>query len=174
MEIVIKVIGSLCILISCTLLGFFTAEKRLKRIKQLREIQGLLSVLENEISYMNSVLTDALIRAGDKIDSKTSNLFKDTAHYILKEKCLVDEAINKSIQKNRGGLELKENEYEIIRKFGCMLGKSDKTRQAANILNTLECLKLEEKKVYEEYMLNRKLYKNLGFYGGLTLIILLL
>ncbi|MFZ5987144.1 MAG: stage III sporulation protein AB, partial [Bacillota bacterium] len=46
-----KIIGSLIVLISSSLLGYTYSQRCSKRPRELRTLQGMLQIFENEISF---------------------------------------------------------------------------------------------------------------------------
>ena len=51
----LKIIGSIIVLLSSSLLGYIYSKRSSDRPTDLRAIQGLLQMLENEMSFLSNV-----------------------------------------------------------------------------------------------------------------------
>lgn len=170
----VKIVGSLIVLISSTLLGYTYSKRCSTRPRELRTLQGLLQIFENEISYLSNVLTEAFTKIYRYDDSRVSLFFKDTVEILKSNKGLnAQEAWTKAVKDNIGNTSLNSEDQEIIISFGKMLGSSDVEGQIKNIRLTLNQLKLQEQKAEELRGKNEAMYRNLGILGGLAIIIIL-
>jgi stage III sporulation protein AB len=68
----IKIIGSIMILSASGFLGYALSRDCTRRPKELRELQGQLQMLENEIGFMSNVLADAFDRVCISCSSEVS------------------------------------------------------------------------------------------------------
>ncbi|HHV28596.1 stage III sporulation protein SpoIIIAB [Acetivibrio mesophilus] len=170
----LKIIGSLIVLVSSTLLGYMYSRRCSKRPGELRTLQGFLQIFENEISFMSNVLKDAFLKIYMYDDSGVSAFFKGTVDALENEAGLnASEAWTKAVKENIKNTSLNSEDEEIIISFGKMLGSSDVEGQIKNIRLTINQLKLQEQKAEELRIKNEAMYRNLGILGGLAIIIIL-
>ena len=170
-----KITGSLIILLASSFLGYVLSRDFSVRPQQLRELQGLLQMLETEISYMSNLLTDAFYKMHEARGNEISMLFKATADYLAANKGLnASEAWEKALKDNINKTALNREDEKILISFGKMLGKSDIEGQLKNIRLAMTQLGIQEKKAEELKAKNEAMYKKLGVLCGLALIIILL
>jgi len=171
----LKIAGSLITIISAAMIGYIYSRECSKRPQQLRTLQGLLNMLENEISFMSNVLVSSFERICSGSDDVVTVFFRDTAR-ILREKngMNASEAWEESIRGNIEQTALNKEDTEILISFGKMLGNSDTEGQIGNIRLALEQLKLQEKKAEEVKAKNAAMYRSLGLLGGIAIVIILL
>lgn len=169
-----KIIGSLIVLISSSLLGYTYSQRCSKRPRELRTLQGMLQIFENEISFLSNVLVDAFTRIYRCNDSSVSLFFKSTVDNLRGDKGLnASEAWTNAIKDNIHRTSLNREDEEILISFGKMLGSSDLEGQIKNIRITVNQLNLQEQKAEAHREKNETMYRNLGILGGLAIIIIL-
>ncbi len=168
----LKIIGSLIVLVSCSLLGFSHAKTYAKRPGELKTLQSLLQIFENEISFLSNVLEEAFFKVNKSTDSSVA-VFFGAAISNMKDGLCADEAWTKAVKDNISKTNLNSEDENIIISFGKMLGSSDLEGQIKNIRLTINQLKIQEQKAEELKVKNESMYKNLGVLGGLAIIILL-
>jgi len=169
-----KIIGSIIVILSCSFLGYILARDCTKRPQQLRELQGLLQMLENQMTYLSDVLVEAFERIS-RVGGETGVFFK-TAADILKNKsaenaCFAwEQAVNRCIRMTA----LNREDEQILLSFGKSLGNTDLEGQIKNIRLTLGQLAIQEKKAEEDRKKNENMYRSLGLIGGAAIVIVLL
>lgn len=82
------------------------------------------------------------------------------------------EAWHKSVKENIKNTSLNSDDLNVLLSFGKSLGNTDVEGQIKNIRFTIEQLKILESKAEENRKKNETLYRNLGFLGGLALVII--
>ncbi len=170
----LKIVGSLMILSASSFLGYMLSRECARRPEELRELQGQLQMLENEISFMSNVLADALYNVSSNSRSKVGNFFGRTAEILKQGKGInASDAWEAAVRENIGKTALNKEDQEILISFGKMLGSSDMDGQIRNIRLTMEQLKQQEKKAEESKIKNQTMYRNLGMLGGLAIIVIL-
>ncbi|NLD50450.1 MAG: stage III sporulation protein AB [Clostridiaceae bacterium] len=170
----IKLIGSFIVLVSCSVLGFIHSQKFSRRPSELRTLQGLLQMFENEISFLSNVLSDAFLKIHRCSDSLVSLFFMATVENLRSDAGLnASEAWAMAVEENISRTSLCKEDKEILVSFGKLLGGSDIDGQIKNIRLTINQLKLQEQKAEELRRKNEGMFKNLGVLGGLAIIIIL-
>ncbi|NLP14782.1 MAG: stage III sporulation protein AB [Clostridium sp.] len=170
----LKIVGSLIVFISSSLLGYMYSRKCSERPKDLRTLQGLLQMFENEISFLSNVLTKAFLKIYRCNDSGVSAFFGHTVEILNSDAGInARDAWTKAVRENINKTALNSEDEEILISFGKLLGSSDVEGQIKNIRLTLNQLKMQEEKAEELRKKNESMYRNLGVLGGLAIIIIL-
>jgi len=170
---IIKFIGAVILISATSLIGFSLANDCSKRPRALRELQSLLQMLENEISYLSNLLLEAFNRIYEGTNSDTAILFREAAKNLGTNGITADEAWEKSIEENYAKLSLNKEDKTILVTFGKMLGNSDLEGQLNNIKLMSSQLKLQELKAEGMRLKNEKMYRSLGVLSGLAITIVL-
>ncbi len=170
---IIKIIGAAVLIGATSLIGFSLAADCSKRPRTLRELQALLQMLENEISYLSNLLSEAFNRIYEGSNSEAAILFKAAAENLGTSGVTADEAWEKAVEDNCSKLSLNKEDKTILETFGKMLGNSDLEGQLNNIRLITSQLKLQELKAEEMRRKNERMYRSLGVLSGLAIAILL-
>lgn len=170
---IFKIIGSVVLICATSLIGFALAADCSKRPRTLRELQALLQMFENEISYLSNLLSEAFLRIYDNSNLDAAILFKTAASNLETSGVTADEAWEKSVEVNGSKLSLNKEDKSILVTFGKMLGNSDLEGQLNNIKLVTSQLKLQEIKSEEMKRKNEKMYRSLGVLSGLAVTIIL-
>jgi len=172
---ILKIIGSMLIITASSFIGFIYSRECAKRPQQLREIQGMLQILENEISFLSNLLADAFEKAYKSNRDATSLIFKSAFENLCDNKGYnAQEAWELAVRDNIKKTSLNEEDEQILMSFGKMLGNSDVEGQVSNIRLTINQLKMQELKAEETRKKNESMYRALGVLGGIASVILLL
>lgn len=167
--------GSLIVICSCTFLGYILSTDCRKRPQQLRELQGMLQMFENQISYLSDILTEAFERIGRVCKSETGIIFLKTVEILKENRNLsASQAWELAVWQNIKRTALDREDEEILITFGKMLGSTDLDGQIKNIRLTLQQLKNQEIKAEEKRSKNEKMYRSLGILGGIAVVIVLM
>ncbi|MDF2988174.1 MAG: stage sporulation protein [Eubacterium sp.] len=170
---IFKIIGSIVLICSTSLIGFALAADCSKRPRTLRELQALLQMFENEISYLSNLLSEAFMRIYENSNVEAAIIFRTAASNLETSGVTADEAWERSIEENCSKLSLNKEDKAILVTFGKMLGNSDLEGQLNNIKLVSSQLKLQEIKSEEMKRKNEKMYRSLGVLSGLAVTIIL-
>lgn len=172
---VLKIIGSIIVLVSSGFLGYVLSRDCSRRPSELRELQGLLQMFENEISYLSNLITDAFERIYGASRSSAAIFFKATVNNLCADDSLnASQAWEKAVSENIRKTALNKEDEVILISFGKMLGNSDLEGQIKNIRLTLNQLKMQEQKAEASRVKNELMYRRLGILGGLAIVIILI
>ena len=170
----LKIIGSIMIISASVFIGNIFSRDCARRPQELRILQGLLQIFENEISFLSSILTDAFEKVYKSSNCCVTGFFISTVKYLKSEKCLnAVHAWEMAVRENIKKTALNKEDEEILISFGVILGSSDLEGQIKNIRLTLNQLKIQEDKAEDIRRKNEKMYSNLGLLGGLAVVIIL-
>ncbi|HEY8348579.1 MAG TPA: stage III sporulation protein SpoIIIAB [Clostridiales bacterium] len=170
----LKVLGSIIVLLSSSFLGYIMSRDCSKRPQQLRSLQNLLQMFENQISYSSDVLAEAFERIS-RAGGETGIFFRTTVDLLKNGSAAnASEAWEKAVKKCIGRTALKREDEQILLSFGKSLGSTDLEGQIKNIRLALGQLALQVEKAEENRKKNESMYKSLGILGGLALVIILI
>ncbi len=170
-----KLTGSIIVIVSCSFLGLILSRDCKRRPAQLRELQSILQMFENQISYLSDVIMEAFERISRIGGSDTCAFFTRTIEILKKNKTIsASEAWERAVKQCICRTALNKEDEEILLAFGKMLGNTDLDGQIKNIRLTLGQLKLQEDKAEESRRKNENMYKSLGVLGGIAVVIVLL
>jgi len=172
---IFKIIGSIIVILSCSFIGMILSRDCAKRPAQLRELQGSLHMLENQICYLCEVIIDAFEKISRVGGTQTGIFFTRTIEILREEKTIsAADAWELAVSQCIGRTSLNSEDREILLAFGKLLGNTDVEGQIRNIRLTLEQLKLQEQKAETSRKKNEGMYRSLGVLGGLAVVTLLL
>ena len=168
----LKIIGICMILIATSIIGFEFANRLRKRTKQLRDFQAALSILESEIMYGQTPLATAADRISNQIPNPVANFFRILHENLLNGAESISVIFRKSLETFATEVQLKEQEFEILKQFGETLGKHDRFMQQKQIEIALTHLTRIEKEAHNTQMNYEKVFQTLGVLTGLLIVIL--
>ena len=179
----LRLFGSILILLACTGFGFSKSQDMQKHLEQLEEIKKLFYLLRSELQYTRAPFAEVF----EKIGRKSSEPFRKwllTLSKRLREKTIgsfweiwiasIDAELSEEHLKtsffrgNHKGCFLKQDELEELRS----VGKNFEYMESLDLY--IEQLEYEIKNVREAYQSKRKLCRSMGIMGGIFLVILLL
>lgn len=170
----IKLTGSLLIIFSTTLMGFYYGRKYSSRLKSLIYMEQCIKILETEIVYGAVPLPEALTNVYNKGNKNVSFVFEDIKDHLLDNK--KGEIFHSFSHVNislRDRLNFKEEDIEMFLSLGRVVGSSDRQDQEKNFKLILNQIMVLEREAKLERDKNEKMFKNLGILTGLAIVIIL-
>ena len=169
----LKIIGSLIVIFSSTGIGLKLCSKLYQQNNELMSIKKSIIYLRGEIEYNITNLSDALYDISDKIAEPLGSTYRIIAHEIQeKPDKTLGEIWKQNILNNFRPCILNVNQIERFSDFGKSLGFLDKSMQVNNINLFLIYLDDEINENLTKQKTNCKLYKYLGFMGGLLFVLI--
>lgn len=144
------------------------------RIEYIREIQSLLMELENEIHFMGRPLGQALLNFSQHKVGEISKFAGRVYEINQQEEVGIDIAWQKAIAEFINDWPIEQEEWSLLGQIGEVLGKTDRASQSAFIKMMYEKYAVQEKKAEQQRVLNEKLYRNLGVFGGIAIVLVLI
>lgn len=165
-----KLLGSIFIILACSLYGFFKAYALNRKCKNLTEIKSVVNTLKSQIGFLKADLSSAIISASKGYNA--ASLFLEFSEDL---KTLgVDAAWEKSLEKNSQSLFFSQQDTEVLRLFSKELGKTDTENQ----LKALDFFSsLLDELLYDansQYKLKASIYKSAGTTIGIFVVLMLL
>jgi stage III sporulation protein AB len=172
--LIAKTVGSLMVIISSTMVGFAFSRRLTMRIEYIREIQSLLMELENEIHFMSRPLGQALLHYSQHKAGAISKFTRRIHEMEKQEDIGIDLAWQKAIIEFKDDWPIGQEEWSLLAQVGEVLGKTDRASQSSFIKMMCEKFNLQERKAEQERVLKEKLYRNLGVFGGIAIVLVLI
>lgn len=161
------------ILVGSTSIGFLVSNRYTYRLNELKEILNRINILENKIKFTHMPLFYIFSELA-KIDNNLNiaKLFQSIS-INLKENS-IQNSFDKAIKDNKGLLNLKEEDYKLLKDISLVLGKTDIEGQIAEIEQFKILLKYNITNAQKDVEKNSKMYRSLGTIAGLVIIIILM
>lgn len=172
----LKLIGAAVILFSSSMVGWQLGRHFAARPLDIRTLITCLQMLETEIVYAATPLHRALAKIGERMRAGIGQIFLSAAELLVKEDepQSTNESWRQAIEQNWSQTALRKTEKDILLTLGMVLGNSDRDDQQKHLrlaITHLQGLEEEARSDKERY---EKMYKSLGFLGGLLVVILML
>ena len=168
--IILKYIIMALVFFISILIGNIISKRYILRVKELQDFQNALNIIESKIKFTYEPLPEIFLQISKLLSDNISKIFCLASSY-MKESC-AEEAWNKAIEKS--STYLKKEDFESIKSFGKMIGKTDKEGQVSHLELIKTFIEVQIKKAKDEEEKNAKLYKTLGVVCGLALVIILI
>lgn len=170
----IKIFGAVLIIAASTFIGFMVAEFTRKRLLQLKELEGALIQLENEIFFTRTALPEACLSVSNKSKYPINTLFKKVATLLNDNSSdSVYHAFHKTLDEEIEGLCVAKEDKDILLDLAKALGESDLDGHK-KVFNLAEHnLKTRIQSLEVNVDKNVKVYRYLGFSLGAAVAIIL-
>jgi stage III sporulation protein AB len=157
------------------MMGYILSRDCSRRPQELRILQVLLQMFENEISFLSNLIAEAFTRLYNSSRSPVTVFFRLTVDKMGANNGLnASQAWELAVHEGAKKTALNKEDESILASFGKMLGNSDVDGQIKNIRLTLGQLKIQEQKAEESRAKTEKMYKSLGVLGGLAVVVILI
>jgi Stage III sporulation protein AB (spore_III_AB). len=172
---IFKITGAILIVASCSMGGALYSNIYINRLENLKAFSICLEMLRSEIAYTHMTLSEASSIIGQKTDGPVADIFTEFACILnLKKGYTAHLAWEEALNKNLEWLDFNDEEIELIKTLGDVIGTSDTVNQEKSLTLLSKQLDMLVEKAAAEKDKNVKMYRNLGLLGGLGLAILLI
>lgn len=170
---ILKLLISIIIIICSTLIGIIYANTYIQRTKLLGSMLSTLQMLETEILYSATPLPLLLRKVAVKSRREIAAILGATAEILdRKEGYTFAEAWRRAVIMETKGTTFQKDDINLLKELGNNLGLSDREDQVKHIRLVME----EIKRSYEHAIVvqnkNVRLFRNLGFLLGITIVII--
>ncbi len=173
MLIIIKITGCVLVMVSGTALGFLAAGELIRRAEDLNSFKSVAFLIQGEIRFNHTELPDILDNISQRHNSRLGIFFKNVSDELkLHNGKSFDEIWKQHMEQDIKLTSLNSEDKRLIREFGSNMGYKERDAQINVIdkfMNEIE-LKLGELRSVSGN--KRKIYKALGFLGGLFTVII--
>lgn len=170
----LKLAGAALVILACGLVGIIMAQNYVERPRQLKSILAALQMLETHILYAASPLPEAFYMIGQRCEAKIAPLFKTTSKLLTEQAGYsATEAWHKALGESFNQTSFSISDLQILKNFGETLGISDRHDQEKHIKLAVEQIKMEISKAEEAALKSTRMWRYMGFMGGLLLVIVI-
>ena len=166
--------GALALIVSCGALGFYFAALEGFRIRDLQEFKKALMILSSEIEHMRAPLPMACANIAKRTREPVSSLFLNFSALLADN---VGETAYQlwtaALDQQKKRAYLAAEDWDVIEGFGKTLGYLDKQMQQSAITATVEYINEKTTSLQTQSEKSRRMYRSLGFIGGLLLVVVL-
>lgn len=167
---ILKYILLLIIFSLSTIIGITISKMYENRVKELREFKGILNIIKTKIKFTYEPLAEIFKQISKDNSTNVEKIFAQIATQIQYKQ--VREAWSECIQE--ADISIKQEDKDILKKLGKLLGQTDVEGQVSEIEVTQNFLDMQITKAEEEKNKNQKMYKTLGVIVGLVFVIILI
>lgn len=170
----VKIIGSILVILATALIGFDLSARLEKRKKALADFHEALVILRGEISFAANPLPTAFLHIAQQMPSLVGQFFRDVGETTQENSFAIQKSWCGLLEEYKKPLYLTEQDTEVLTSFAGMLGKTNQDNQVKHIQNTLVKLEMQLTQAQESCGKNRRVYQSVGVLSGMLLAILLI
>ncbi|GED29562.1 MULTISPECIES: stage III sporulation protein SpoIIIAB [Brevibacillus] len=170
----VKLIGAVLILFSASMVGWQIGRYYAYRPIQLRALLVALQMLETEIVYGLTPLHRAFVKVGNRVNEEVGKMFVFAAELLVTEKAhSAEDSLRQAMSRHWSQTALRKQEGDVLASLSQVLGSSDREDQQKHLRLAVTHLRGLEEEARVEQAKYEKMYKSLGFLGGLLVVILM-
>lgn len=170
----VKLIGAVIILFSASMVGWQIGKYYAFRPIQLRSLLLALQLLETEIVYGLTPLHRAFVKIGHRVSPVIGKIFLTAAEFLQQEESLTTQAcLQAAVSRHWPATAMRKEERDVLINLGFVLGGSDRNDQQKHLRLAITHLRGLEEEARVDQSKYEKMYKSLGFLGGLLVVILM-
>lgn len=171
----VKLLGSVAVLVSCTGIGFWYGNSMTLRIQQLKELRAEFLLIRGDIRYRRSSLPEAFLAAAVRNKGVFRPLFRGISDAL--EACVwesFEDAYRSVAETAFAETALKKQDEQLLAQFAGMLGQMDTDMQ----LNAMDWYLEQSEQVLGSLRAEAgskvRLCQSLGVLSGIFILIVLL
>ena len=165
-----KIILSTLIIFCSTNIGIIISKRYIYRLQELDEIRNCFLLMETKIRYTYEPIADIFNQIAEISSDEIRKLFQN----IIKNINDTDAKIGWERGIAVTDISITKEDKEILKKFGKMLGQTDKEGQISEINQIVTLLDRQIKQAELAREKNEKMYKKMGLITGIGLVIVLI
>jgi len=172
---ILKIAGAVLVLISSALLGLYFAGLDSFRISDLNEWKKALLILRSQIAYAAIPLPEAMNLAAERVNAPVSYPLSVFARRLSDRDSADTYSVwTNTLQENKSGSHLKQEDWEWLNNFGKTLGFLDKSMQLNSIDLAISYIDDKTEQLAGQSEKNKKMFGSLGILCGMLTVIILL
>jgi len=166
-------LGCALVLLSSCVLGIYYSFKIEYRMSDLLEMKKALVLLVSEIEFVSAPLAEAMASISSKVDKPIDKILYDFSDNLGKLNLSAGEVWKRSLEDNIKSTFFEKEDIESFVSFGKTLGYLDRKQQNNNIEITVRYIDAKISELVEKSEKNKKMYKSLGLFGGMVIMVIL-
>lgn len=171
----LKLTGSVMVLLSTTAFGFLIGEQFRLRVRRLTSLRQIFLMLQGEIRYHRSTLSEIFERIALKTDEPFSGWLTGMAKEMQKQDGKNFQKLwEEQVRQHLYGCGLKESDLLFLQELGGQIGYLDAQMQELVLSQAMMRMDAETAQLSGGLSDKMKLCRILGAAGGLILVIVLL
>jgi stage III sporulation protein AB len=171
----LKILGSICIVTACAMLGIYFSQIQQIRKRELNCIKKALLLLKSQIEYSGEALPEALHNIALRSEEPIKTIFDKIANELMiKKGDSISQVWTRHFNMYESNMKLSTQDIENINAFGRTLGYLDKAQQVNNIKISVDYIDETTEIITRKCERDGKMYQSLGLLGGILLAVLLL
>lgn len=173
--IILKIIGSLFVVGSCSLMGFYISNEAKMRIQQLLEFKKYMILLQGDIRYASTPLPEAVHRLALRAEGVFREFFGELSERLMEYRGETFSDIwNELVKEYLKLTSLQAKDISAIQSLGDTIGYLDKELQMNTFELFLSQLEQEIRSQQDTIAQKTKMYNCMGVMAGVFITILLL
>ena len=169
----VKLLGAVLVVGSSGVIGNVVARGYSERPRQLSELISGFTLLETEISYAKTPLSEALMRAGGRKGSDARRIFETASHIIASGNQSPGQAWETAVTVISPVSALTTEDRDALLAFGAKLGSCTSTDQLRHIALVRERLRANEMKARDKASETARMWRYLGLSVGAMIALML-
>lgn len=165
--IFIKYISLFGILIISSYIGIYKAKEFENRVRELEKFKSALIMFKSKLEFTYEPIKNIFEDISNVIYNKGKNIFEN----VIKSEKDIYESWKNAVEKEEN---FSQNDKEIIKTIGKLLGKTDLDGQVNEINLGINLVDKQIKDAEEARNKNVKLYKTMGIVCGIGICIILI
>ncbi len=162
----VKLLGAVLVVGSSGVIGNVVASSYSERPRQLSELISGFTLLETEISYAKTPLSEALMRARGQKCSVAGRIFETASHIIASGDQSPGQAWETAVRCTYPVSALTSEDRDALLAFGGKLGSCSSTDQLRHIALVRERLRANEVKARDKAIETARMWRYLGLTVG--------
>lgn len=167
-------IAGACVVLGCGYVGVSYAGGAEMRIRQLKTLEQILCQLEFNIDFLLQPFPGALKKVAGSYPGALGQLLWSAADRVERTPNLPFEKSVQQALEETAGIRLKAEEREILLEFFRHTGQGDREKTRDGIRLTGAKIRVVREQAEEEREKDGKLWRSMGFLGGLLIVLLLM
>ncbi len=161
------------VVFGCGYLGISYAGTIEIRVRQLEILERMFCQLEFSVGFLAQPFWQALKSVAEGYSGVMSQLFSSVAEQLENNRNMLPEIAFQRVADKTAGVQLRKEEREILQEFFRHVGRGDRENTRDGIRMTVAKLRLVRESVIREQEKDGKLWRSMGFLGGLLIVLLL-
>ncbi len=171
----IKLIGSILVITSCSALGFYFSDELKTRINDLSEFKKLLILFRGDIQYTNTPLPEAIQALSKRHEGTYKVFLQNISNRLLDlSGSSFSEIWKDGIKNDLDHTSLAKEDYILLNNLGDSIGYLDKNMQLNTLDLYLDQIEVTIDELNKTVKEKTHLYNSLGIMLGIFITIVLL
>ena len=170
----LKIIGSMMIVVSTSLIGFYLANKEDFRIKDLLEAKKAFGILKSEIEFARTPLPEAFVYISERVEKPVAEIFGSIADKLSQKSTdSISSIWSETFAQEAKKTYFANEDIELFTSFGKTVGYLDVQMQRNTIEMIVNSIDAKIDTLKELSSKNKKMYQSLGVLGGILICVVL-